>query len=214
MNVAVINLKEISKNIIKIVIGLVFLICVTKVLFANIGIFQNFFSFKICTSIYTSFFNCANEVKYETDYVGVLKTFSPMLVAINEETKQEEKKQEEKKQEEIPSATENDVVISKKVKVEAVSERNIEESYNITYGNVKIRNQSNYELAEDIFSEEGLQLTNTKKILIYHTHTCESYTPSEKYNYTMTGNYRTTDNNYNVVKLGQELSRLFKTKRV
>ena len=53
-----------------------------------------------------------------------------------------------------------------------------------------------------------------KKILIYHTHTCESYTPSEKYNYTMTGNYRTTDNNYNVVKLGQELSRLFKTKRV
>lgn len=208
MNVAVINLKEISKNIIKVIIGLIFLIFVTKVLFANIGAFQNFFSFKMCTSIYTSFFNCVNEVKYETDYIEVLKTFSPILIAINEETKQEEK------QEEMPITTENDVIISKEVKVEAVSERNIEENYNITYGNVKIRNQSNYELAEDIFSEKGLQLTNTKKILIYHTHTCESYTPSEKYNYTMTGNYRTTDNNYNVVRLGEELSRLFRTKRI
>ena len=48
---------------------------------------------------------------------------------------------------------------------------------------------------------------NTKKVLIYHTHTSESYTPSEKYNYTQTGNFRTTDLNYNVTRVGDELQK-------
>lgn len=138
----------------------------------------------------------------------MLKTFSPMLVAINEEKKEEQPKSE------IQTTMENDdIVIAKQAITEAVSERNIAESYNITYGSVKVRNQSGYEITEEILSEEGMELTNTKKILIYHTHTCESYTPSEKYNYTMIGNYRTTDNNYNVVKLGEELLRILRTKR-
>lgn len=51
-----------------------------------------------------------------------------------------------------------------------------------------------------------VEITNKKDVLIYHTHTCESYTPCEIYNYTMTGNYRTTDSNYNVVRVGTELS--------
>ena len=44
-----------------------------------------------------------------------------------------------------------------------------------------------------------------KNILIFHTHTCESYTPSEKYSYKQTGNFRTTDRNYSVVRAGREL---------
>ena len=56
------------------------------------------------------------------------------------------------------------------------------------------------------------QITNKSKFIIYHTHTCESYTQSEKYMYEMTGNYRTTDNNYNVVRVGTELENCLKAK--
>ena len=209
MNVAVINLKGISKNIIKVIMGLILLIFVTKILFVNIGTLQKIFSFKMCTSIYTSLFNTLDEAEYETDYVEILQAFSPLLVAINKETSTATEPIIN-----APIEEKNNVVISKTANTEAVSERNLAENFNITYLNVKIRNQSNYELPEDTFSEEGMTLTNTKKILIYHTHTCESYTPSEKYNYTMTGNYRTTDNNYNVVRLGEELSRIIKTKGI
>ena len=104
------------------------------------------------------------------------------------------------------------IIISKDVVTQSVTERNLEESYNTTYGTVKIKNQSDYDLTDDICNTSDLSLTNTNKILIYHTHTCESYTPSEKYNYTMTGNYRTTDNNYNMVKVGEELTKYLQQK--
>lgn len=206
MNVAVINLKGISKGFVKLIIGTILMVLITKVLFVNISFLQKIFSFEICSSIYTSFFSISNETKYETDYIGMLNAFCPLIVAINQEVKPIPNLTDK------PEIVENQILISKQATTESVSERNIAENYNITYNNVKIRNQSDYELTEDIFSQDDMQLTNTKKILIYHTHTCESYTPSEKYNYTMTGNYRTTDNNYNVVRLGEELSNYLKQK--
>ena len=53
----------------------------------------------------------------------------------------------------------------------------------------------------------NLTLENNKDIVIFHTHTCESYTPSEKFNYEMTGSYRTTDLNYTVSRVGDELEK-------
>ena len=52
-------------------------------------------------------------------------------------------------------------------------------------------------------TELGIDKNN---ILIFHTHTCESYTPSETYPYEQTGNFRTTDLNYTVARLGDELT--------
>ena len=49
-------------------------------------------------------------------------------------------------------------------------------------------------------------MIDTKNILIFHTHTCESYTASDKYQYEPTGTYRTTDLNYTVAKVGEELT--------
>ena len=46
-------------------------------------------------------------------------------------------------------------------------------------------------MTEDILNP-NIKIDN-KNILIFHTHSCESYTPSEKYQYSQTGNYRTTD---------------------
>ena len=48
------------------------------------------------------------------------------------------------------------------------------------------------------------------KVIIFHTHSCESYTSSEKYPYTPTGNYRTTDLNYTVTRVGTELENQLK----
>lgn len=51
------------------------------------------------------------------------------------------------------------------------------------------------------------EINNKNKIIIYHTHTCESYTPSASYNYQMTGSYRTTDLNFTVSRVGDELEK-------
>jgi len=62
---------------------------------------------------------------------------------------------------------------------EAVEENNITPKYTEEYGSVKINNQSKYELTEEILKPD-VEIENKKDILIYHTHTCESYTPSER----------------------------------
>ena len=66
------------------------------------------------------------------------------------------------------------------VTVEAVTQNNITPKYTTTYNTVQINNQSDYELTEEILRTVDLQITNKKDILIYHTHTCESYTSSPR----------------------------------
>ena len=47
-----------------------------------------------------------------------------------------------------------------------------------------------------------------KKILIYHTHTYEAYEPTKEHSYQQTEKWRTKDETCNVVRVGEELSRL------
>lgn len=93
-------------------------------------------------------------------------------------------------------------------KTEVVTPNPIAENANVQYGNVKIKNQTTFNLTEDILNPD-IKIDN-KNILIFHTHSCESYTPSEKYQYTQTGNYRTTDKNYSVIRVGTELENYLK----
>ena len=62
---------------------------------------------------------------------------------------------------------------------EAVQENNITPKVTSSYGSVQINNQSDYEITEDMLVP-NVEITNKKDILIYHTHTCESYTPSPR----------------------------------
>ena len=73
---------------------------------------------------------------------------------------------------------------------------------------MKIKNETSFELTEEILSKR-IEV-NKDNITIFHTHTCESYTSSEKYQYVPTGNYRTTDHNYSVVRVGNELTNYLK----
>lgn len=93
-------------------------------------------------------------------------------------------------------------------KTEVVTPNPISENANAQYGNVKIKNQTTYNLTEDILNP-NIKIEN-KNIIIFHTHSCESYTSSEKYPYSQTGNYRTTDMNYTVTRVGTELENYLK----
>ena len=90
------------------------------------------------------------------------------------------------------------------VGTEVITNNPIAENYNAQYGNVKIRNQTDYELTQEMLTPD-ITIEN-KNIMIFHTHSCESYTSSELYPYTPTGNFRTTDLNFTVTRVGTELT--------
>ena len=92
------------------------------------------------------------------------------------------------------------------VQTEVVTKNPLIDKSTNNYKGVKIKNESKNELTEEILNPEGLKIDKSN-VIIFHTHTCESYTSSEKYSYTPTGNFRTTDLNYSVARVGDELSR-------
>lgn len=61
------------------------------------------------------------------------------------------------------------------VETKQIEENNIEATYTNTYNNTRIKNQSSYDLTKKILTPD-FKLTNTTDIIIFHTHTCESYT--------------------------------------
>lgn len=118
---------------------------------------------------------------------------------------------DENKSDSNNSITEDEKIIlasNSGIKTEVVTPNPIAENANVQYGKVKIKNQTTYNLTEVILNP-NIKIDN-KNILIFHTHSCESYTPSEKYQYSQTGNYRTTDKNYSVIRVGNELENYLK----
>lgn len=109
---------------------------------------------------------------------------------------------QEKNVETIAETTEdnNDV---KETRV--ITENNIAETYTNKYKDIKINNQTKFDVTS-ILENASYTFNNSKKVIIYHTHTCEAYTATEMYNYKMTDSYRTTDLNYTVSRVGDELS--------
>ena len=94
--------------------------------------------------------------------------------------------------------------VSTDVQVEVI-DSGYKSTYNFECNGVKIKNETDYNL-EELNLNSDIEVTN-KNVIIFHTHTCESYTPTEANSYESTGNYRTTDLNYNVVKVGEELKK-------
>ena len=89
------------------------------------------------------------------------------------------------------------------VTTEVITNNPIKENFNVEYGKVKIKNQTDYELTQEILNP-NITIDN-KNILIFHTHSCESYTSSQNFQYTPTGTFRTTDLNFTVTRVGTEL---------
>lgn len=83
-------------------------------------------------------------------------------------------------------------------------EGKLKESYTNSYKSVKIKNDTDIKLTENILKPD-YSVKNSKDIIIYHTHTCESYTQTKDTSYKPSGNFRTTSLNHSVVKVGKEL---------
>lgn len=117
------------------------------------------------------------------------------------EENEEEVAENENGEEKIELAKENQ-------QTEVVTNNPITESFNVQYKDVKIKNQTTYTLTDEML-EPNIQIEN-KNIILFHTHSCESYTSSPNYEYTPTGTFRTTDLNFTVTRVGTELEKYLK----
>lgn len=153
-----------------------------------------------------------NETSQNNYLEQFLQTEISSIKGIQEAEEEVEVEDKNENQNETTQNTEtrNDVQLaqSTNAQTEVVTPNPISENYNVQYGNVKIKNQTTYNLTEDILKPD-IKIDN-KNIVIFHTHSCESYTSSEKYPYTQTGNFRTTDLKYTVTQVGSELENYLK----
>lgn len=94
-------------------------------------------------------------------------------------------------------------------KTEVTTKNPIADAYTKKYKGIKIKNETSYDLTDEDLNPEKLKIDKSN-IIIFHTHTCESYTSSKKYTYTPTGNFRTTDLKYSVARVGDELTKYLK----
>lgn len=133
-------------------------------------------------------------------------TVSKQLAMLNEIRPKENKTENQEIKEEN-----NDIAVEQaKTGLETkVVENNVPTKFTNEYNGVKVRNETEYELTEEMLKPDIT--VNKENILLFHTHTCESYTPSENFEYEQTGTYRTTDFNYNVVRVGTELTNQLKS---
>ena len=130
-----------------------------------------------------------------------LARVQPMEIHKEESIESEELQEIEQTQQEVATVETN---VATDVSTEIVTQNPITENCNVEINGVKIKNETSFEINDAIMNTE-LNI-NKNNILIFHTHTCESYTPTEQYNYQQTGNFRTTDLNFSVARVGDELT--------
>ena len=232
-NVTVLKMKDIIKCLVGIIIAVAFITITTRY-FSSSKQDENKNNGTIITQISKTLENFINNKLTEglEETMPVLSVTNQPVKEANAEIKQDDneilkkmlaseidsieiiKNQEENNVENNETAenqateekteTENTVETAQtNVKTEVVTNNPLTESYNVQYGAVKIKNQTSYTLTEEMLNPD-ITLDN-KNILLFHTHSCESYTASEKYQYTPTGNFRTTDLNFTVTRVGAEL---------
>ena len=126
------------------------------------------------------------------------------ISSIDEIQNMEEVSETEGEDTENTNETEEVELATTDVGTEVITNNPIAENYNAQYGNVKIRNQTDYQLTQEMLTPD-ITIEN-KNVMIFHTHSCESYTSSDLYPYTPTGNFRTTDLNFTVTRVGTELT--------
>ena len=223
INLAVIELKDIIKYLIKITIAIAVIVGLTK-----------FFSgFKTQLNVdKNSFLSCLDvaipsikNVNQKDEEKSTIATTEPLKMALGVELGMMDSVEKdgetgadgnstvniasvENEVANTTSSTEAETADLEEAKTgldTEVLDTSVPEKFTTEYNGVKIRNETdNIKLTDDMLKPEVS--VNMKKILIYHTHSSESYTSSKEFKYTATGNYRTTDINYNVVRVGTELT--------
>ena len=190
INFAVINLKCTVKRIIKIAIIVLFTVGIV-----NISNSVKNIDFEIS---YVDLVknNINSEINFENNLKEIIYAQIPAVSSSNSVENMELADSEETAVEETETIitsstaeivenleTENEESASlRNLSTEVVSENNISESYNTLYGSVKIKNETSFELTEEILTP-NVEYTNINDIVIFHTHTCESYTATAENSY-------------------------------
>ena len=213
INLAVIQLKDIIKYLLKLTIVITVIVGLTKY-FTNLKIKLNIEknSFLSCLdTVIPSIKNVNAKEENKTAKVEPLKMALGLELGVIDSIKSNEKEEGEENsqnsQNNQEKQEENEDIEEAKTGIETeVIKTNVPEKYTSEYNGVKIRNETdNIKLTEEMLKPEVD--INMKNILIYHTHSCESYTQTENYKYKASGNFRTTDINYSVVRVGTELTK-------
>ena len=77
----------------------------------------------------------------------------------------------------------------------------------LEYGNIYIKNNTGYSPDLEQLLNAPLKNDTAPTVLIVHTHATECYTPTGLDSYTVNSGDRTTDTEYNMVRIGEELAR-------
>lgn len=96
---------------------------------------------------------------------------------------------------------------------EVIQEHNKKDVFNATYSNVQIKNETSVSLTPEMLSPEGVTISR-ENVVIFHTHTSESYTPTEQFSYVPSGNFRTQDMRCSVAGVGDELTNRLLNKNI
>ncbi len=241
VNLTVINRKDITKYLVKIIIISIILLIITKYFFSEKGEKEkieqtgtqlaSYIEGVDLREILSKTIPGINEYRktlseqkdgmqeiYETD----IETIQPLKIAIdmqtsmfksitikNENTQVAENKPEEPEQGEGEIPEEEKIEQAQTGLSTEIVKNNVPDKFTNQYKGVQIKNGTSYNLTEEMLVPDVT--VNNKNIMIFHTHTCESYTASEGYEYQQTGNYRTTDLNFNVARVGTELEKQLKS---
>lgn len=211
INLAVLNLKDIIKYLLKFLLIIIILwsfskfFSPTKIKQTNLGISIDNSKFLECLDETIPGMKQLNDKEVETEMKNnnPLKTMLKLELSMIHNIKEKDVKKLTEENEEIKVEQAQTGLQTEKI------ENNVPENFTNSYNGVNIKNGTDYNLTEEILKPD-IQINN-KNVMIFHTHTCESYTATEKFNYTQTGTYRTTDLNYNVARVGTELTNQLKS---
>lgn len=210
MNVAIFNLKELIRLSIRLIVLIIGLIVFCLLISRKIIISEEIFKWSINSSLKHAMPYGMIEKKEDINLINGKRIIGKTIKVLDFNIENDNNKTENEVTE-ITKATTNLPTIPIIATTSSVQENNLQESYTNIYENVKIKNQSNINLTEEMMNPD-VNLENKKEVLIFHTHTCESYTPSDEFQYSMTGNFRTLDKNFNMVRVGDELTKCLENK--
>ena len=219
-NVTIINIKDSIKYITTLIITLLLIFFLTKIFtkikkddILNIKLSKRLIE---CLNIEIpaiakTYYKSQNTLKEDVEEVAkesIIQRILSIELSQIQEVKNEETADNQNEENNNQVVEDNDTNISTDiatgVKTEIATQNPISESYNVEINGVKIKNETSFPIDNTIL-ENTLDI-NKDNVIIFHTHTCESYTPSEQYQYQQTGNFRTTDLNYTVSRVGDELT--------
>ncbi len=214
INLAVINIKDVVKYLVKLITIIVVVVGIARYFSvvkenkqSKIQLFN--YSLISCLDQTIPAIKNVNNAEVKQEEKPIYEKILDMQIGMTSNVK--EKGKEVEKQNESITQPDNEKIEEAKTGVETkvVEEKNsANNKYTNTYGSVTIKNESKYNLTEDMLVP-NVNVKN-KNIIIFQTHTCESYTQTAGYEYKATGNYRTTDMNFNVVRVGTELEKYLK----